>query len=417
MQYSKEPSGQAKAVSGRSSKMLEQILSYPIQLHTPVPPKKPSEYAFDKTRAESFGPFIALGNTLAEKKSDGYCVLVSIDRSRDDWLKMFTSRSNELNPLCFPDVTADLAKLPSGYYHGELVGLNPGKDGFTNMEEFSAISNRAIQNADRLTPELLEQYPLKIDFFDILMHETKPMLSTPFSGRRQLLEKIIGDSLTHAQLIPEWKIEDAAGLQKLYLEMIGNDKEGLIVKNPDSLYLPGSANRDWIKLKEFTTLDLAVLGLYETPESRSAGKPFSAILCCPYNQETEQFETLVKVKVDKIDEQQKILGIIGPYLVPTESFDKLTSISEGILALNPAMAKIERKIPARMVRYSPESEIAVAEVKVLDVTFSENWHSCGYSDGKAHSARIASYVRLRDDKTRREDATSTRQIKEFYAGL
>ena len=79
--------------------------------------------------------------------------------------------------------------------------------------------------------------------------------------------------------------------------------------------------------------------------------------------------------------------------------------------------KIKRKIPERIVSYNP-NDVAIAEVQVLDVTYKDNWHSCGLEyDGKhAHSLRIPTFVQLRTDKTRQQDVTTTQQIHKFYTG-
>ena len=57
----------------------------------------------------------------------------------------------------------------------------------------------------------------------------------------------------------------------------------------NSLYLPGSRTDDWIKLKEFLTLDLAVLGLYETESSSKNEKLFSSMLVGTYNSKSGKF--------------------------------------------------------------------------------------------------------------------------------
>jgi ATP-dependent DNA ligase len=354
--------------------------------HFPVAPKKPCEFKFEKEDTVSFEYPIAIGNTIAEKKSDGFCVHVY--KTMND-IKLYSSQSNEWNPECFPEIIKGLAKQPNGYYHGEILGINPGTGRFTSLDEFTAIQKRPKLNSSDLTRELLETYPLKLDIFDVLVMDNKILAKNPLSERRYALEQRVQQG-KHINLIQQWNVGNKEELQKLFLDVIDMNYEGLIAKDPDSLYIPGSRDTDWIKLKEFTTLDLAVLGFYSTPES--------------YNSDTKMFETVAKVKVGSKTDQDEIYSKVSHLLT-----DKANNI-----VLNDAMYGIERKIPEQIVQYA--SDIAVIEVQTQDITHSETWHSCGLENGKAHSLRIPTFKQVRKDKSRVQDVTTTQQIKEYYAG-
>lgn len=401
----------------RRSEEFNELKGYGMQLHKPVPPKKPAEFKFDKSDVNSFEYPVVIGNTVLEKKSDGYCVHISVDHKKRDKVKIYSSGSNEWNPECFPEVVKDLLRLPSGYYHGELLGLKPeGAKTFTSLDEFIAIENRPKLNAGNLTKSILETYPLKLDLFDVLMLDKRVMLAEPFERRRAALEGIVGGT-AHLNVIPQWNAADKNELHKLFLWAINNDYEGLIAKDPSSLYVPGSRDNDWIKLKEFLTLDLAVLGLYGTPESIKAGKPFSAILVGSYNASTRKFETMAKIKVNSKNDQEEIYERLKSVVDVEGDYGKAIKACNRI-AFNPSMEKIKRKIPERIAKYGQRDDIIVVEIKALDVTYSDNWHSCGLSyDGKkAHSLRIATFEQLRGDKTRVRDVTTTQQIHNYYLG-
>ncbi len=400
----------------RRKQELEDLKNVKVELHKPLPPKKPMEFKFDKEDPESFEYAAGIGNSVLEKKSDGYCVHVSINRKAREKIKIYSSAGNEFNPSCFPEITPALLDNPSGYYHGEILGLKPeGADKFSALDEFVAIENRPRGNASSVTAELLEKYPLKIDLFDVLRMENKTLLSKTQEERRAILEEKI-ETQKHLQLIPQWNISDSEGMQHVFLEAIANGYEGLVAKDPLSLYVPGSRDSDWLKLKEFTTFDLAIIGLYQTDESIKAKKPFSAVLVGSYNPKTKKFETMTKVKVGSIADQDEIMKHLGTRVHTGGGYEETVRAAGETIALNPAMAKIKRKIPNEIVLYN--SDIAIAEIKVKDVTYNENWHTCGigYDGVNAHSLRLPTYKQLRTDKKRISDVTTTQQIHAYYQG-
>jgi len=409
-----------RELSKKDSRRLQEldiITQYQNELYTPVSPKKPMEFKFDKNNIESFEHPIAIGNTIIEKKSDGNCVHVIVDHKYSEPIRIYSSDSNEWNPKCFPEIITELSCQPSGYYHAEMLGLNPDSaKNFKSLEEFVAVSNRPKQSTKNVTSKLIEQYPLKLDIFDVLRYENKILLNHTLNERRKMLENNI-ETKTHINLIPQWNINDAKTLHQKFLWAINEGYEGLIAKDPDSLYIPGSRDNDWIKLKEFTTLDLAVLGLYETPESQKAGKLFSAVLVGTYNSEINMFETMGKVKVGSKEDQLEIYNRLKN-IIPTEGSYKNVANNSCNLHVNPEMAKITRKIPNQLITYNNKDDIAIIEIKILDVTYSNNWHSCGlnYDGIKAHSLRLPTYKQLRTDKTKQSEITSTAQIHEYYLG-
>jgi len=399
------------------SQLLEEIS---IQQHQPIDLKRPDEYKLKKNDPDTFELPIAIGNTIIEKKNDGNLVGISIDHNTEhEPIQIYSSNSNKWNPDCFPEVTRFLHKIPSGYYQAEIRGKQPaGLERFTNLDEFEAFESRPTGSTKNLTPEMIEQQPLMLDIFDCLMVEGKSLLNQPFWKRRQLLEQKV-DSYENLAPVKQWNITDKESLHKLYLWGIDElEYEGFIAKDPESLYIPGSRNSDWIKLKEFFTIDLAVIGIYETESSRKKGQPFSGLLCATYNSETKKFETMRKLSLTGKANQDQIYPSIQQYLMPTDqNYENLLRANE--IEFNPKIAKeAAKKRPDHMVIYPPGKDLVIVEAKALNVTYKNNYHSCGlsYGDGKAHSLREASFKRVRTDKTRREDVTTTQQIHAYFLG-
>ena len=176
-------------------------------LNNPVNPKKPMEFKFDKEDVKSFEYPINIGNTIVEKKSDGNCIHLIVDRkSSINPIRIYSSELNEWNVKCFPELSKELKNLPSGYYHGEMLGLKPEHvQNFRSLDEFVAVSNRPKLSTKNVNSELLEKYPLKIDIFDVLKYDKDLLLSKPLGFRREILENKL-EYGKHLNIIPQWTV-------------------------------------------------------------------------------------------------------------------------------------------------------------------------------------------------------------------
>ncbi|MDP3027670.1 MAG: ATP-dependent DNA ligase [Nanoarchaeota archaeon] len=324
------------------------------------------------------------GKSYAQIKSDGYRVQV---HNNGD-LKMFTRGLNEFNPAAFPDIIQQLGGIPHGIFDGELVGVEDGIKGF------NAIKARKRESLDT---DLVRQYPLQIKFFDALNLEGKDLIHLPLYERRQFLKNYF-DNLSE-----QWEISSAEALEERYkhvTDVLG--LEGLVCKNPSSEYLIGKKTKDWIKLKKFLTLDLVVLGVYDG-EGKASKHPFAALLLGTKN--NGYYETITKVGIAKKDIIEDIQRKISSAY--TDKIPDNVVISDAI-----NKRSYSGKRPDRYVL--PEKS-AVVEVETLNVTRSDNWHSCGLNNGKAYSLRIPIVQKYREDK-KPCDATTTQQIREIFEG-
>lgn len=106
--------------------------------------------------------------------------------------------------------------------------------------------------------------------FDILWHEGKNKMELPLVERRALLKEILPDH----PVIKLSETFDASGSRFFSLaeEM---QLEGIMAKRADSLYVPGSRSKDWLKIKTEKRQE-AIIGGYTINENIS--KPFSALL-------------------------------------------------------------------------------------------------------------------------------------------
>jgi DNA ligase-1 len=101
-----------------------------------------------------------------------------------------------------------------------------------------------------------EQIPAQFIAFDLLWLNGESLLEKPLSERRPLLEKLGGFRLAQiTKATSEEEIEAAFGAAR------ARNNEGLIIKDPDSTYVPGRRGLAWLKLKKaYATLDCVVVG-------------------------------------------------------------------------------------------------------------------------------------------------------------
>jgi ATP-dependent DNA ligase len=92
--------------------------------------------------------------------------------------------------------------------------------------------------------------------FDLLHLHGKSVMREPWRDRRKQLEDLLeGHQLPRIAMVPVTK--DAPTLYETWVGMGG---EGIVLKDPASLYRPGERSRAWLKLKPKLTLDVKVTG-------------------------------------------------------------------------------------------------------------------------------------------------------------
>jgi len=170
--------------------------------------------------------------------------------------------SRDLRPLDdeFPELLATAGKLAGDFIlDGELIAYAEGRKlGFADLQK---RLGRSLVNAGDLflTDEDHESsVPLRFIAFDILWHDGENLLVHSLVERRTRLESL---SLT-LPLVPitVHTADDAAAITTAFKQALQAGHEGLIVKDPHSLYTPGKRGKSWIKLKGvMPTLDCVVV--------------------------------------------------------------------------------------------------------------------------------------------------------------
>ena len=92
--------------------------------------------------------------------------------------------------------------------------------------------------------------------FDLLTLDDQDIMREPWTARRKRLEDVFaGLTLPRVGLVPV--TEDAA---TLYETWVGWGGEGIVLKEPTSIYRPGIRSLAWLKVKPKVTLESVATG-------------------------------------------------------------------------------------------------------------------------------------------------------------
>lgn len=248
---------------------------------------------------------------LLEYKYDGMRTKIHI---KGDEIRVFTRRLEDVTTQ-FPDIVAAVHEeidAESAIIEAEVVVYNPETGSPIPFQEFS----KRIKRKNDIE-ELAEEYPATVHVFDLLYHDGEPLVDTPLSERVERLEGLInhdGETKTiqRAENLRPASIEQA---ESFYADALEAGQEGLIVKNMNAPYQPGSRVGYMLKVKPMMEpLDLVVvqakwsegrksdwLGRLrlacwdaEREELREVGRMFSGLTDAELREITAKLEPLIQ---------------------------------------------------------------------------------------------------------------------------
>lgn len=190
----------------------------------------------------------------------------------------FTNRKGEEITGRYPELVevADQIKADNCVLDGEIVMFDEnGRASFSRMQtREQAISEMSIRSKSKT-------YPATYVAFDVIEHEGKNIMQHPFFERKKILLDIVPQK--GHRICNRTYTKDAGELwQKVQQE----DMEGLVAKKADSIYETGRRSTNWIKIKNYKTLNAVIvgymsgardisaliLGLYDDKKLRYIGK-------------------------------------------------------------------------------------------------------------------------------------------------
>jgi DNA ligase-1 len=246
----------------------------------------------------------------AEYKLDGERLQIHKEGSE---VKLF-SRRLEVITNHYPDA-ADLVRKNvaprRAILEAEVVAINEDTGEYLPFQEL--MHRRRKYGID----QAIADYPVALNFFDILLMGQSDLTAKPYSLRRKKLEQAVKPT-ERTRPVPKKVTSDPGDIEAFMEEAIENGCEGLVIKDPDSNYRAGAREFAWIKLKreyrsELTdTIDLVIIGAFHG-KGRRAGT-FGTYLLAALDEKREIYTSVAKLGTGFSDEDlAKIPNLLKPY--------------------------------------------------------------------------------------------------------
>ena len=304
--------------------------------------------------------FKALGTPCAiEYKYDGFRII--IHKNKDE-VKLFTRRLENVTKQ-FPEVVEYIKKYVKGknfILDSEAVGFDSKTKEYKPFQEISQRIKRKYN-----IEELQKKLPVEINVFDILFYNGKSYMQEPFEKRSDLVQKII-EKIPY-KIIPSKRLitDDKKKAEEFYKSALKNNQEGIMMKNLEAKYNPGSRVGHMLKIKpEERDFDLVITGA-EYGTGKRSGWLSSFILSC---RDKNKFLGIGKVGTGIKEKKEEGM-----------SFEELTKKLKSLIV----------KEKAREVEIKPKI--------VVSVTYQEIQKSPNYDSGFA--LRFPRFTALRPDKS------------------
>ena len=269
------------------------ILKFTTSLFSPIRPM-----LADRVKSEDDAFKKIKNDFAAEYKLDGERAQI---HKKNNEIVLF-SRSLENITRYYPDVVEKISKCINandGIFEAEIVAVNENTGNFLPFQEL--MHRRRKYKLE----QAVSDYPITVNFFDVLYYNGTDYLEKPYMERRKTLENIIKEN-NFAKLVPMSIVSNEGDVTESLENSINSGCEGLMLKVIDSPYRAGTRGNNWLKLKrEYQnelgdSLDLVVVGAF-FGRGRRTGK-YGTLLLSSYNSESDTFPTICKVGTGFTDE-------------------------------------------------------------------------------------------------------------------
>lgn len=193
---------------------------------------------------------------ILETKYDGARLQIHIQR-RPFRAKLYSRRLND-DTEAMPDIVDAVRETWTGrdaIIEGEAVAFDPS---LKRRLPFQAVLQRLGRRHG--IREKVREIPLVLFLFDVLFDRGESLMDTPQAERRARLTKLFKPT-GRVQMTESVVTDERARLDRFFQSAVKAGQEGIMVKNPGGLYIPGRRTDEWMKLKPaFETLDVVIVG-------------------------------------------------------------------------------------------------------------------------------------------------------------
>ena len=276
-----------------SQEGIEGILKFKVSMFSPIRPM-----LADRVKSEQEALKRIENEFAAEYKLDGERAQI---HKKNNKIILF-SRSLENITEYYPDVVEKISEsinADEGIFEAEIVAINENTGDFLPFQEL--MHRRRKYKLEKAVSD----YPITVNFFDVLYFNGNSCLDEPYQERRKKLKSIIKEN-SFAKLIPMSIVKNEDDISDIIENSINSGCEGLMLKVLTAPYRAGSRGSNWLKLKrEYQnelgdSLDLVVIGAF-FGRGRRTGK-YGTLLLATYNSESDTFPSICKVGTGFSDE-------------------------------------------------------------------------------------------------------------------
>ncbi|MFZ2493827.1 MAG: ATP-dependent DNA ligase, partial [Thermoanaerobaculia bacterium] len=307
----------------------------------------------------------ALGpGALADDKYDGIRAQV---HSNGTEVRVYTRTLDDVTQR-FPEIETAARTLGREFVlDGEIVAFND------RILPFATIQKRLGRR--KVSETLLRDAPVVFFAFDLVYADGEALFERPLHERLAILAGVIGTGPA-IRLSTQSLVRDASHVDELFDAARARANEGLVVKDPNSVYTPGRRGKAWLKYKKaLATLDCVV-----TYAQYGNGKRRDVL---------SDLTFAVRRGTELVNIGKAYTGLTDAEIAST------TALFKG--------STIERHGPVHRVEPQLVLEIAFDRIQ------ESKRHKAGYA------LRFPRIVRIRDDKTVDEISTID-EVRRIYQG-
>ena len=191
----------------------------------------------------------ALGvGAYADDKYDGIRAQIHTDGKT---ARIYSRTLDEITHR-FPEVEEAALRLGrSAILDGEIVAFSD------RILPFAIIQKRLGRR--KVSDKLRADAPVVFFAFDLLFLDDDVLFEVPLRQRIARLAELLRNDVSALRMTEQTPVRDAAHIDELFDAARIRANEGLVVKDPESIYTPGRRGKSWLKYKKaLATLDCVV---------------------------------------------------------------------------------------------------------------------------------------------------------------